>query len=59
MDHNPKDFIIFDRGVFTASHTGRDNTGRGFFEDAVFPTLTFPSDHALVSSRLHKVKVMT
>jgi hypothetical protein len=34
--------------------TQRDNTGRGEYVDAVFPTLDFPSDHALVRAQLSR-----
>ncbi len=55
-DHNPKDFVLFDEAVLAASSSMRDNTGGGpgstYEEDIVFPTLQFPSDHALVATTL-------
>jgi hypothetical protein len=55
-DHNPKDFVLFDAAALTASRSMRDNTGGGpgsrYEEATVFPTLQFPSDHALVATAL-------
>jgi len=55
-DHNPKDFVLFDATAFAPTSTSRDNTGRGpggeYEEATVFPTLQFPSDHALVATTL-------
>mmetsp|Transcript_36321 Transcript_36321/g.58576 ORF Transcript_36321/g.58576 Transcript_36321/m.58576 type:complete len:859 (+) Transcript_36321:178-2754(+) len=49
-DTNLKDWIVFHSGLMEASQEQRDNTGeRHFREDMVFPTLNFPSDHAIVS----------
>ena len=31
----------------------RDNNRRGFFDDAPFPTLDFPSDHAFLTCELN------
>merc|ERR1719401_419708 len=51
-DRNPKDFLIFSKH-FRAVETWRDNTGdRRFEEGMVFPTLDFPSDHAVLSADL-------
>lgn len=51
-DVNPKDFILFSRGVHSWG-TYKDNTGdKVYKEDSVFPTLAFPSDHGLLSTRL-------
>ena len=55
-DKNPKDHIVFRAGDFRAYAGGcvsgvvsRDNTGEGIFDAHIpFPTLTFPSDHAIV-----------
>jgi hypothetical protein len=34
-------------------HVGKDNTGhRKYEEEMIFPTLSFPSDHAVVSATL-------
>jgi hypothetical protein len=64
-DRNPKDHVVFrapstgggpgpDRGPgFRVNLVTRDNTGDGnFMPDAPFPTLRFPSDHAVVSVEL-------
>jgi len=54
-DRNPKDFILFSEH-FEGVQVGRDNTGRGeYLEDTVFPTLDFPSDHAILSAVLELV----
>merc|ERR1719198_691640 len=51
-DRNPKDFVLF-TPHFVAGRVWRDNTGRGeYLEDMVFPTLEFPSDHAVLSADL-------
>jgi hypothetical protein len=56
-DKNPKDFILFPKSGFTVVSSTKDNTGRrAYVEDMVFPTLQFPSDHGLVSTKL-KVNV--
>ena len=50
---NLKDWIIFYPAQFAAAEVARDNTGdRLFVPDMVFPTIAFPSDHALVSVAL-------
>jgi len=53
-DCNPKDFILFSTSAFeVAKPVVRDNTGQVRFVEGIdFPTLTFPSDHAIVSSAL-------
>ena len=55
-DHNPKDFVLFDTAALAPRSSMRDNTGRGpgsrYEEAIVFPTLQFPSDHALVATTL-------
>jgi hypothetical protein len=52
-DRNPKDFILFPKGRFAIQRVGKDNTGGGrFVENMVFPTLSFPSDHGIVSTSL-------
>lgn len=52
-DRNPKDYVLFSKGNFALGSAWRDNTGRGeFLEDTVFPTLEFPSDHAVVAADL-------
>ena len=57
-DHNPKDFVLFDAAALQAVGSMRDNTGQGpggeYAEDIVFPTLAFPSDHALVATTLRE-----
>merc|ERR1712129_629030 len=57
LDSNPKDFILFSEFAFDiAEPASRDNTGTGSFVEGMdFPTLTFPSDHALVSTTLRWV----
>jgi|TARA_B110000977_G_scaffold131783_1_gene167856 hypothetical protein len=66
-DKNPKDHILFQisshlndldgcevqRAGFSTEIVSRDNTGTGTFAPhAPFPTLKFPSDHAIVSAEL-------
>mmetsp|Transcript_38277 Transcript_38277/g.119504 ORF Transcript_38277/g.119504 Transcript_38277/m.119504 type:complete len:522 (-) Transcript_38277:105-1670(-) len=54
-DRNPKDYIVFDaKQLVPAGPPERDNTGKrgGFLAEAPFPTLNFPSDHALLLSVL-------
>lgn len=52
-DVNPKDHIIFHRHAFEPVEVFKDNTGaRHYEEETCFPTLQFPSDHALVSATL-------
>lgn len=52
-DVNPKDFIIFKKGTFKTDKVQKDNTGdREYIEGMVFPTLTFPSDHGILSTDL-------
>ena len=62
-DKNPKDHIVFRAGDLRAYAGGcvsgvvsRDNTGEGIFDaDIPFPTLNFPSDHAIVCADLEIV----
>ncbi|EOD34110.1 hypothetical protein EMIHUDRAFT_111338 [Emiliania huxleyi CCMP1516] len=52
-DKNPKDFLLFPRGSFGVESTTKDNTGqKAYVERQPFPTLTFPSDHGVLSSVL-------
>jgi len=52
-DKNPKDFILFYNKEIRCETVTKDNTGKqSYIEDMVFPTLEFPSDHAVVSSKL-------
>lgn len=54
-DRNPKDYIIFDISQYSSDGVPeRDNTGtRGVFDkDSPFPTLHFPSDHAVLAARI-------
>jgi len=54
-DANPKDFILFWSKQYTSERPVRDNTGeKRYIEDMVFPTLTFPSDHAVLSAALNE-----
>eukprot|EP00466_Bigelowiella_natans_P017169 jgi/Bigna1/142780/aug1.73_g17488 len=56
-DRNPKDFILFYKGDFQEFGTTKDNTGnKKYIEDMVFPTLAFPSDHAVLSTTLAILK---
>ena len=48
-DANPKDFVLFEPKFYRVELVARDNTGNGaFIPGMVFPTLDFPSDHAIV-----------
>lgn len=52
-DKNPKDFILFFDADYSVERTTKDNTGqKKFIENMMFPTLAFPSDHAITSSIL-------
>jgi len=52
-DVNPKDFILFKKNDFSVEKTIKDNTGQKIYvEDMAFPTLQFPSDHGVLSTRL-------
>jgi hypothetical protein len=52
-DVNPKDFILFFPGHFSPVSTTKDNTGKkSYIDDMVFPTLDFPSDHAILSAEI-------
>lgn len=54
-DVNPKDFVIFKNSEFEVVRTWKDNTGnRDFIEDMAFPTLNFPSDHAVLATVLKR-----
>lgn len=51
-DVNPKDFLLFPKST-SCQQNKRDNTGTlEFLEDTVFPSLRFPSDHAIISATL-------
>mmetsp|Transcript_3630 Transcript_3630/g.8334 ORF Transcript_3630/g.8334 Transcript_3630/m.8334 type:complete len:669 (+) Transcript_3630:248-2254(+) len=55
-EQNLKDWIVFYASQLTASNTNRDNTGRvRYVQEMVYPTLVFPSDHAVVSTTLSPV----
>lgn len=55
-DVNPKDFILFYKNQMAAeSSTVKDNTGERSFVEDVFPTLTFPSDHAVISAKVKTI----
>eukprot|EP01061_Rhynchopus_euleeides_P018229 TRINITY_DN30146_c0_g2_i4.p1 TRINITY_DN30146_c0_g2~~TRINITY_DN30146_c0_g2_i4.p1 ORF type:complete len:1794 (+),score=828.70 TRINITY_DN30146_c0_g2_i4:104-5485(+) len=57
-DKNPKDHILFYTRQFSVESTSRDNTGRrDFSSDMVFPTLDFPSDHAVITALLTERRV--
>ena len=50
-DVNPKDFILFGNNDFEVVQTWKDNTGeKQYIEDMAFPTLTFPSDHGILTT---------
>lgn len=58
-DKNPKDHVLFQVGEvdqsegFVVNFVSRDNTGDGdFLPDVPFPTIGFPSDHAIVCAEL-------
>mmetsp|Transcript_63785 Transcript_63785/g.138709 ORF Transcript_63785/g.138709 Transcript_63785/m.138709 type:complete len:537 (-) Transcript_63785:26-1636(-) len=52
-DIQPKDYILFTSNKLKAVKAWRDNTGSGeFIGEMVFPTLQFPSDHALIAADL-------
>uniref|UniRef100_A0A7S4K8E8 Endonuclease/exonuclease/phosphatase domain-containing protein n=1 Tax=Guillardia theta TaxID=55529 RepID=A0A7S4K8E8_GUITH len=52
-DKNLKDWIVFYQSQLKAEPATKDNTGCGkYVEEMVFPTLDFPSDHAVVASKL-------
>mmetsp|Transcript_22112 Transcript_22112/g.29156 ORF Transcript_22112/g.29156 Transcript_22112/m.29156 type:complete len:575 (-) Transcript_22112:310-2034(-) len=52
-DVNPKDFILFRKGLFEVESTWKDNTGeKKYIEDMAFPTLAFPSDHGILTTVL-------
>ena len=55
---NLKDWIISNKGQFVCIHGTviRDNQGNCHYtERVVFPTLDFPSDHAVVAATLAEV----
>ena len=53
VDRNPKDFILFYASDFSLLSASKDNTGDGAFAaDDMFPTLAFPSDHAVTKVAL-------
>ncbi|KAH8096548.1 hypothetical protein JL720_3927 [Aureococcus anophagefferens] len=53
VDRNPKDFILFYAADFSLLSASKDNTGDGAFAaDDMFPTLAFPSDHAVTKVAL-------
>lgn len=61
-DKNPKDHVLFQVGEvdraegFVVNFVSRDNTGDGvFLPDVPFPTIGFPSDHAIVCAELELV----
>mmetsp|Transcript_24087 Transcript_24087/g.37801 ORF Transcript_24087/g.37801 Transcript_24087/m.37801 type:complete len:473 (-) Transcript_24087:283-1701(-) len=52
-DKNLKDWIVFYESQMSSKDATKDNTGnRKYIEEMVFPTLDFPSDHAVVASTL-------
>merc|ERR1712087_105791 len=56
VDRNPKDFVLFTKRDFQLVDTFRDNTGdHKYIDDMMFPTLKFPSDHAVTQATLRLV----
>ena len=52
-DRNLKDFLIFSPAQFTTAGVTKDNlANRTYDEEIVFPTLAFPSDHAVIACEL-------
>jgi len=52
-DVSPKDHILISNGDFDVTACNKDNTGRRLYlEKTPFPSLDFPSDHAVVSTVL-------
>ena len=53
-DRNPKDFVLLSPGAFAVRSVWRDNKGDGrtYDDEMVFPTLSFPSDHGILSADL-------
>jgi len=59
-DVNPKDFILFGKDSFSVDSTWKDNTGeRKYIEDMAFPTMEFPSDHAILTTIIKPVSSET
>mmetsp|Transcript_51607 Transcript_51607/g.122806 ORF Transcript_51607/g.122806 Transcript_51607/m.122806 type:complete len:594 (+) Transcript_51607:118-1899(+) len=57
-DKNPKDFILFSKGLWHVMRTWKDNTGDGEYKEGmVFPTLKFPSDHGMLATELALGKI--
>ena len=51
-----RDWLVFRAGQLAVAAVERDNTGRrGRFESRVMPSQAFPSDHAIVAARLHRL----
>eukprot|EP00927_Polykrikos_kofoidii_P077781 TRINITY_DN7468_c0_g3_i1.p1 TRINITY_DN7468_c0_g3~~TRINITY_DN7468_c0_g3_i1.p1 ORF type:complete len:585 (+),score=103.67 TRINITY_DN7468_c0_g3_i1:91-1755(+) len=58
-DLNPKDHILVQRASFQVKKCTKDNSGqRRYEEGACFPTLHFPSDHALVCATLMPIEAV-
>ncbi|KAL1521632.1 hypothetical protein AB1Y20_021290 [Prymnesium parvum] len=57
-DINPKDYILFSKGSLKLDGKAtKDNTGnKEYLEGVVFPSLSFPSDHAIVSCTLDLIE---
>ena len=55
-DVNPKDFILFPTARLSLVASSKDNTGESeYVQDMCLPTLTFPSDHALITATLARI----
>ena len=51
-----RDWLVFRAGQLAVAAVERDNTGRrGRFESRVMPSQAFPSDHAIVAAKLHRL----
>merc|ERR1711972_206666 len=53
-DNHPKGHILFSQNAFEVQeYTVKDNTGQRKYEEGMdFPTLAFPSDHAIISATI-------
>ncbi len=59
-DKNPKDFILFQKDDYVSMDIVKDNTGmRKYVENMLFPTLTFPSDHGVLSALLRPLQCIS
>ncbi|KAK3243803.1 hypothetical protein CYMTET_38831 [Cymbomonas tetramitiformis] len=55
-NNNPNDFILFKKADFQPLSVLKDNTGKKeYVEGMSFPTLEFPSDHGVISTKVEPV----